>query len=414
MKQLKLLSMLCLFGVTAGCSALLGLDFEKPVEVDVDGGQRPDASDAANADGGARNPAPIAAVSMGRDHNCALTRAGAIWCWGSNVYGQLGRGAGDGNGSTPQQVLGLGTNGVGIMLGSNRSCASKADNSVWCWGDNIDGVLLPTLSKEAIVQPTAATDIKQAPKSMVIGNSVICALYADNSVWCWGRGKGLGLGDGNASGVSKPTQVSGMTSVSALRGNESGTVCALKSDRTLWCWGDSSSGQAGIDTFADVSSPRRITGLSDVIEFDVGGTHACAVKSDNTVWCWGSNKDGRLGRGDSSTQIFTTPQRVVDVTLANTVRADDDASCALRSDGTVWCWGANPSSTLATTDTLPAVLRPSQVPGLNNVEQLEMRDERRCACRADDKLLCWGKNDIGVANGQTQLSVPAVVTGIVQ
>ncbi|HEY1958873.1 MAG TPA: hypothetical protein VGH28_24845 [Polyangiaceae bacterium] len=85
------------------------------------------------------------AVAAGGDafgdyaHTCVLTSAGAVYCWGSNDYGQIGNGNTTTPVTTPYEVFTSGV--VGIAAGEIHTCAYKSDGTVWCWGYNGSGQL---------------------------------------------------------------------------------------------------------------------------------------------------------------------------------------------------------------------------------------------------------------------------------
>ena len=68
-----------------------------------------------------------------------------------------------------------------------------------------------------------------------------------------------------------------------------------------------------------------------------GGSHSLALKSDGTVWAWGQNERGQLGDGTTSNR--STPVQVSNLTGVIAIAAGDSQSLALKSDGTVWAWG---------------------------------------------------------------------------
>jgi alpha-tubulin suppressor-like RCC1 family protein len=88
------------------------------------------------------------------------------------------------------------------------------------------------------------------------------------------------------------------------------SVCAVKPDGTLWCWGSNYWGQMGTGAYEDKDIPGQVPGLTGVLDASSGGSHVCAVKSDMTVACWGYNADGQLGRGNERT-VGPTPARLV-------------------------------------------------------------------------------------------------------
>jgi alpha-tubulin suppressor-like RCC1 family protein len=72
----------------------------------------------------------------------------------------------------------------------------------------------------------------------------------------------------------------------------------------------------------------------------MGGGGGCAIKKDGTVWCWGTNRDGELGIG-STVETSGTAQVTTLGTTTTEVVVGTTHACALKKDGTVWCWGAD-------------------------------------------------------------------------
>ena len=82
---------------------------------------------------------------------------------------------------------------------------------------------------------------------------------------------------------------------------------ALKSDGTVWTWGQNNDGQLGDGTKTNRSTPVKVTGLADVVDIGNGRLHSLAIESDGSVWAWGLNIDGQLGDGTKTNR--STPDR---------------------------------------------------------------------------------------------------------
>lgn len=202
-------------------------------------------------------------------------------------------------------------------------------------------------------------------------------------------------------------------------------TCALRRDRTVWCWGDNTFGQLGNGTYDAVISPARVVGpagiagpLQDVVEVAAGDYHTCARTSGGQVWCWGRNAMGQLGNGavlDSS-----VPVTVVDAAgqpIAGTSRLGTGMwhSCAVRG-GTALCWGRNHRGQLGDGTTVDRNRASPVLPMTGNssaVLEIDAGGEHTCLVLDDGMAACFGGNDRGqLGNGTTtSRGAPAAVLG---
>ena len=85
---------------------------------------------------------PVADVQVGPASACALTTAGAVWCWGTNDDGEVGIGYRTAKVVLPAKVsLPPGTVASAVTVGLDRACALSDGGRAWCWGDNYEGAL---------------------------------------------------------------------------------------------------------------------------------------------------------------------------------------------------------------------------------------------------------------------------------
>jgi alpha-tubulin suppressor-like RCC1 family protein len=307
----------------------------------------------------------INAVTGGNDHMVALKTDGTVWAWGYNYHGELGNGTKTGNtaNGTPGQVLTAAatplTGITAVRGGFWHNLALKSDGTVWAWGNNDYGQLgngSVTPSYGGVAYAAQVTGLSNVV-SIAAGHWHSVAVKSDGSVWTWGYNGGLyadingQLGDGTTTNRSSPVRVlgpsgsgylSGITSVAA----GAAFTLALKSDGTLWGWGRNMEGEFGNGTFTNSLVPvQAANGVSNITALAAGYWLSLALKSDGTVWAWGQNDMGQLGNG-TTPAANSTPAAVIGLSSVTAIHAGASFGLALKSDGTVWAWGENASGQL--------------------------------------------------------------------
>jgi alpha-tubulin suppressor-like RCC1 family protein len=227
-----------------------------------------------------------------------------------------------------------------------------------------------------------------------------CAVAADGSAWCWGTNTSGQLGDSTATDRSTAAPVVGLpTRVAAIAAGH-GATCALQTDGALWCWGLNDAGELGDGTAETRTTPVPVFGMSSsVTGVSLGNAHGCAVKTDGSVWCWGLNSTGQLGDGTAGSSYV--PVRAKMTVRAKAVAAGSQHTCALGEDGTVWCWGRNVYGGLgyatASCDAGPCTsstpVRVSDLP--SDAIAITASYLSTCALERDGTVWCWGGDDAG-------------------
>jgi|GEM_PF-3534698 len=185
-------------------------------------------------------------------------------------------------------------------------------------------------------------------------------------------------------------------------------------DGTVWASGANWNGQLGVGSLDPSPLPLPVGNLDigplgDVIKVAAGGSHSLALKSDGTVWTWGANWSGQLGDGTYDDQWF--PVQVSGLSGVTAIAAGSDHSLALKSDGTVWAWGSglhlgNGVNQDSTT--------PVQIPGLTGVVAISAGWTNSLALKSDGTVRAWGYNWAGQLgnNSTTSSLVPVVVSSL--
>ena len=290
-----------------------------------------------------------------------------LWAWGHNGKGQLGQ-----NNTTqyssPIQIPGTWTN---VVWGGSFALAFRGDGTMWAWGENESGTLAGNLAHDAHrsspVQIPGTTWDSSVGKSSPIKQG-FGVLKTDGTLWMWGNNYWgqLGQSQGNNTGnVSSPVQVPGTTWRSFVGGGVVGAM-ATRTDGTLWSWGRNYYGALGHNNESYYSSPTQIPGTTWTDKVMFGYTETAAIKTDGTLWAWGNNNYGQLGQNDTNKR--SSPVQIPGTTWA-VAGLSRYSIFAVKTDGTLWSWGYGRYGALGIPSLggAPTVFRssPVQIPGTN-------------------------------------------------
>ena len=173
------------------------------------------------------------------------------------------------------------------------------------------------------------------------------ALKSDGTVWAWGENRFGQLGDGTTQNRDTPVQVSSLTNIIAIAAGTGHSV-ALQNDGTVWTFGYNHDGQLGNGSTEDSWIPVEVSGLDNIIDIDAGELHTVALKHNGaqpvSILTWGLNTSGQLG--DNSYDASSVPVQVVGEGGAGflediiAVHAGDYYNLALANDwSNIWAWG---------------------------------------------------------------------------
>lgn len=250
---------------------------------------------------------------------------------------------------------------------------------------------------------------------LAVGDGHTVVVKNDGTVLTWG-GNSLGqLGNGTTVNTNTPVQASGLTGMTAVAAGPSQTI-ALKSDGTVWAWGYNGLGQLGNGSSTNSSTAVKVSGLTGVTEIAAGQYHMMALKSDGTVWAWGANNWGQLGNVTASTctsaagssyDCSTIPLQITALSGISAIAAGADHTLALKSDGTVWAWGANVNGQLGNGKITFGSVSPAQVTGLTGISAIATGAgmSHNLALKSDGTVWAWGYNGLGQIGNSTTTDV---------
>lgn len=372
--------------------------------------------------------APARAITTGAHHACALDAQGAVQCWGSNTFGQLGNGAtlSSTNASAVRELRGASA----IAAGGAHTCAI-VNGSVWCWGLNDRGQLGSTARDERCntvaeeLFPCARVPVRSLSITdaveLAAGDAHTCARIANGRVFCWGSNDDGQLGTGEASATPAPFARAvtlgreELSDVIAITAGASHT-CALRRDNAVLCWGRNDRGQLGVQAapppFAPcahecVESPVTVTGFTGAAPIE--DTDVVNIDADPVAQDGGASDAQRDAVGPDGDAMDASAAPIDDAAVRPGVRAIGLAAaaastCILADDGTVRCFGANSLGELGNGRRDPGGYEPTVViagPGaspsnpLQPARAISAGGASACAVLSDRSLRCWGNNTFG-------------------
>lgn len=274
-------------------------------------------------------------VTLNSLHGCALTPAGAAYCWGRNTEGTVGDGT-TADRSAPVAVTGNHAF-TSLVTGPTYTCAIKADGSVWCWGTQNGG--------GAATQRTAPTQLNSAGRvvtSLSVALDRVCGAVNTGGVMCW---------TGDIFAAPAPAVTSTGLTFTALTGGDR-HQCGIIADGRAYCWGFNAAGQLGTNDIDDRASPTLVVGPYRYSAIDAGVQHTCALATTGETYCWGRNTEGQLGINKLPTETTAAafPSQVVTPAGVQFTRiaAGGYGSCGIAANDQVYCWGARPLNNSAT------------------------------------------------------------------
>lgn len=309
-------------------------------------------------------PLPTGAVlreiAVGGEHACALSTDDWAFCWGSNLYGQLGSDSALGPGPTvwaPVAVQG-GLRFRSISAGAEHTCALTASGTAYCWGHREDGRLgdgdsTRLWSIETTPVPVAGGVLF---RSVAAGTGHTCGVSTNGILFCWGLNYSgqLGLGRFPPTSSSVPLVAAGATRYLSVSSGDSYS-CALAEDGTAQCWGANRYGMLGRpdDTVCVPAeyyhpricnlSPLPVSGSLSFSSVEAGTSESaayggmgltCGLAVTGAAYCWGK---GAIGDGVGGSR--STPTAVAGDLAFRAISTGDMHACGLTKHGLVYCWG---------------------------------------------------------------------------
>ena len=280
-------------------------------------------------------------IAVGFSHSMALKTDGTLWTWGGNSNGQLGHGDTSIR-QVPTQV-GIDTNWLTINTKYSSSFALKQNKSLWAWGSNSNSLLGNgnTIDQTVPIQIGVDNDWEK----LATTQDASFVIKSNGTLWS----TGLATSNGIASSTIVFTQVGSDNDWKDIF-NGHRNLFALKNDNTLWNTGANFFGDVGYDT----SNPYNLLGTTfnkvltqDWAYVGSGFRYTLAVKTDGTLWGWGNVAKSRFGLANSP----YVPMQIGLESNWKQISSGFAGTLAVKSDSSIWSGGSNASGVLGLGDT---------------------------------------------------------------
>lgn len=322
-----------------------------------------------------------------------VDKNGALWMCGQNRGGELGNGT-----TNPSDTLVKVMDDVAAFSCSSETTAAvKTDGTLWMWGSNFFGALTGS-NQDNVLIPKKVMDNVVA---VSCGEGFTAAIKRDGSLWIWGN---TVLGNGTSKGSTVPVRV--MDSVAAV---SCGGYCtaAIRTDGSLWMWGSNYYHSLGIENENpnDVTKTRPIKIMDDVVAVSCDFATTAAIKTDGSLWIWGANSYGQLLNGSANTfGSSAEPRKIMDNVVS--VCCGDQHVAAVKTDGSLWTWGSNEQGELGNggsashhfSNGVPLQMEPVKV--LENVASISCNSMNTVAIKKDGSVWGFGRSNVlcGISN----------------
>ena len=202
--------------------------------------------------------------------------------------------------------------------------------------------------------------------------------------------------------------------------------CVVKMNGSVWCSGENNNGQLGFGLAGvKTATPMQVRDISTAVIADAtalgaGRQHVCAIRANGTVWCWGANESGQLGnnataQSAAAVQVLKASDNMPLTGIAE-VEGGYNHTCARATNGGVFCWGANNLGQLGNgAATMAGVARAAPVlvamggAAFTGAVDLQVGGGHACVRKANDEMWCWGQGNDGAIGDGTNMPRPSPV-----
>ena len=300
---------------------------------------------------------------------------------------------------------------MGYMAGYLGACYIDNNKKLYCIGRGLNGTVGDgaNVDRENYVPIASSENFAK----VVNGQEHVCALTAAGgttyssagAVLCWGLNSNYQIGDGTNTSRNQPTLVTGFGSGAIDIAVGAANSCAIKSDGSLWCWGNNGNGQSRVTaTGGNQTTPVSVDPGNAYTSVALGNSHGCAMRAGR-IYCWGNNSQGQVGNGSTGGNV--TAMTNVDTLISyQQLSVGENYSCGLiiGSDSTnpnrIRCWGQANYNQTGRNNTANSGT-PTTVDTGNQYVSITAGKEQACGVTTSGNspasaLRCTGRGDLGM------------------
>jgi gliding motility-associated-like protein len=272
-------------------------------------------------------------LESGANHTVAIHQDGTLWAWGANFNGEVGDGTT--NNSNIPILISSDTTWVAISAGHSHNLAIKSNGTLWSWGYDVHHAL----GLGSVTQVNVPTQVGSATNWVYVsaGHSFSFAIKSNGTLWGWGLNINGEIGDGTITPKTTPAQVGTQTDwAKVFTGNN--YTAAIKTNKTLWTWGSYNNfGELGYGNYSSSFVPNQVGTGSNWLSVSTESSFGLGLKTDGTIWGWGDNNFGQLGLGTGTS--FLSPTQIGTDTDWKKVETGNYKSFFIKNNGTLWGTG---------------------------------------------------------------------------
>lgn len=277
----------------------------------------------------------IVSIAAGLESSYAVTAGGQLYAWGANESGELANGTASTTPTLSPQLVTQVANVVAVSAANQYALVLFASGRVDSWGNGSRGTL-GNGTETAQQKIPVGVDTLSRVAAISAGQEAAYALLTDGTVRSWGLKEHGQLGNTAPpdAGLWEPTPVpvTGLTGVASLACTGFEYCVAAHTDGTVSAWGNDFWGVQGNGAaITDNLTAATVPGLTSIVQVAAGYGTAYAVRSDGSLYAWGEDDSNQLGTGDASHTQTSAPALVPGLTNIYSVVAGSQTAFAFRA-----------------------------------------------------------------------------------